>query len=137
MPKIHPEEVVAIEQRSRSRFQCTTCNRSFSRKFHLKRHEQTHTGELSFACPLCPCLFKRRDAMARHVDGHARRDTMHVDAGTRKHLPVAAACDACAILKIKCDERSPCNHCGRYGIDCTVSRVVKHPARRRARAGSA
>jgi hypothetical protein len=132
MPNAHLQEVTAIKGRSALRFQCTICNRSFNRKFHLKRHEQTHTGELSFACPLCPCLFNRRDAMARHVDGHARRDAMLLDTGNRKQLPVAAACDACAILKIKCDESSPCSHCRRYGIDCTVSRVGKHRARRRA-----
>jgi hypothetical protein len=132
MLNTNSQEVAVMEGRSALRFQCTICNRSFNRKFHLKRHEQTHTGELSFACPLCPCLFNRRDAMGRHVDGHARRDAMLLDTGNRKHLPVAAACDACAILKIKCDVNSPCSHCGRYGIECIVSRVGKHRARRRA-----
>lgn len=131
MAKTHLKEVEAIERHPSRRFRCSLCNRVFSRKFHLKRHEQIHTGELSFACPLSPCVFNRRDAMARHVDGHARRDELQLDTGRRKHLPVTAACDACAILKIKCDEGSPCNHCGLYGIDCTVSRVGKHRARRR------
>lgn len=45
---------------------CTTCDRSFARLEHLKRHERSHTKEKPFECPECSRCFARRDLLLRH-----------------------------------------------------------------------
>ncbi|KAG6980140.1 Respiration factor 2 [Fusarium oxysporum f. sp. conglutinans] len=45
---------------------CGTCQRSFARLEHLKRHERTHTKEKPFKCPECARCFPRRDLLKRH-----------------------------------------------------------------------
>jgi hypothetical protein len=45
---------------------CGTCQRSFARLEHLKRHERSHTKEKPFACPECTRCFARRDLLLRH-----------------------------------------------------------------------
>ncbi|TAQ84258.1 hypothetical protein B7494_g7413 [Chlorociboria aeruginascens] len=45
---------------------CATCERSFARLEHLKRHERSHTKEKPFECPECSRCFARRDLLLRH-----------------------------------------------------------------------
>ncbi|KAH8661181.1 hypothetical protein BGZ61DRAFT_432968 [Ilyonectria robusta] len=45
---------------------CGTCQRSFARLEHLKRHELTHTKEKPFECPVCKRRFARGDLLLRH-----------------------------------------------------------------------
>ncbi|CAK7266347.1 hypothetical protein SEPCBS57363_002050 [Sporothrix epigloea] len=45
---------------------CTTCQRSFARLEHLKRHERSHTKEKPFQCDYCIRCFARRDLLLRH-----------------------------------------------------------------------
>ncbi|KAM0561451.1 hypothetical protein ACHAPJ_003332 [Fusarium lateritium] len=45
---------------------CQTCQRSFARLEHLKRHERSHTKEKPFECPECARCFARRDLLLRH-----------------------------------------------------------------------
>uniref|UniRef100_A0A0D2YKK8 C2H2-type domain-containing protein n=1 Tax=Fusarium oxysporum (strain Fo5176) TaxID=660025 RepID=A0A0D2YKK8_FUSOF len=45
---------------------CGTCQRSFARLGHLKRHKLTHTKEKTFQCPECTRCFPRRDLLLRH-----------------------------------------------------------------------
>ncbi|KAI9683900.1 MAG: hypothetical protein M1829_004235 [Trizodia sp. TS-e1964] len=45
---------------------CGTCQRSFARLEHLKRHERSHTKEKPFECVECSRCFARRDLLLRH-----------------------------------------------------------------------
>ncbi|KAH6973990.1 hypothetical protein EDB80DRAFT_318697 [Ilyonectria destructans] len=45
---------------------CGTCQRSFARLEHLKRHKLTHTKEKPFECPVCKRRFARGDLLLRH-----------------------------------------------------------------------
>ena len=45
---------------------CGTCQKSFARIEHLKRHEWSHTREKPLDCPECARSFPRRDLLLRH-----------------------------------------------------------------------
>ncbi|RKP35754.1 hypothetical protein BJ085DRAFT_11726, partial [Dimargaris cristalligena] len=47
-------------------FGCPKCLKEFVRKYDLKRHMLTHTGEKSFVCEGCDKLFSRRDVLKSH-----------------------------------------------------------------------
>ncbi|KAK5102852.1 DNA-binding transcription factor adr1, partial [Lithohypha guttulata] len=49
-------------------FTCRICSRTFSRKSHLKQHQQRHVTELSRPlCSICGKDYGRRADLARHV----------------------------------------------------------------------
>ncbi|XP_058120629.1 zinc finger protein 467-like [Anopheles ziemanni] len=52
-------------------FGCTSCNKKFSRKDKLHRHERVHQRERqSFECPTCAAKFQRKGALASHLKIH-------------------------------------------------------------------
>ena len=53
------------------KFKCKVCSRSFSRLFHLQRHEYTHSGEKPFQCSLCGYSFARSDKLKEHEKAHS------------------------------------------------------------------
>ncbi|KAH7120460.1 uracil phosphoribosyltransferase-domain-containing protein [Dactylonectria macrodidyma] len=57
MPRGRPKSVIPL---------CRYCNKQFTRREHLRRHERTHTNERPFACD-CGQSFTRKDLLARHA----------------------------------------------------------------------
>ena len=54
-------------------FQCKTCNKCFNRAGNLKYHERIHTGEKPFQCKTCNKRFRDSSAMRKHERTHANK----------------------------------------------------------------
>ncbi|GFY43169.1 zinc finger protein 26 [Trichonephila inaurata madagascariensis] len=54
-----------------SRFKCTYCDSTFSRKETLKTHMNRHTGEKPFVCDLCPQKFSHPYSRYLHRKSHS------------------------------------------------------------------
>jgi hypothetical protein len=58
----------AIEQKTRRRFACETCGKSFSRANSLRQHvDSKHLG-MAFYCVNCGKTFRRRTKMLQHIE---------------------------------------------------------------------
>ena len=46
---------------------CTTCGKNFISGYVLRRHLKIHSGEKPFTCPTCDRTFSRKDHMKSHI----------------------------------------------------------------------
>ena len=51
-------------------FQCRICEKSFNRKYNLKKHERIHTGEFPFECQTCKKKFNQKHQLQAHERIH-------------------------------------------------------------------
>lgn len=54
-------------------FACPHCDRKFSRRSHLERHQSIHTARKPFTCPDCSKTFSRADNLTQHRTPHCKR----------------------------------------------------------------
>lgn len=114
-----------MEIATEKRFRCSTCQQSFTRNDHLKRHQLRHTGSKPYQCQFCQASFARSDSLRDHYTDCPARGERKIPAtnlgGRRRH-----ACSLCVSMKLRCDGNSPCNSCRRRKIDCSnVDDVVE------------
>ena len=66
------EELSGLEKGidNERRYACTICDRTFSRKDHLKKHMQHHTGNFSFNCEICQKGFSNSHHYKTHMMAH-------------------------------------------------------------------
>uniref|UniRef100_A0A6I8PN59 C2H2-type domain-containing protein n=1 Tax=Xenopus tropicalis TaxID=8364 RepID=A0A6I8PN59_XENTR len=51
-------------------FSCSVCGKGFKRAAHLERHKKTHTGEKPFTCTQCGKCFTRHTQLTAHTRLH-------------------------------------------------------------------
>ncbi|KAJ5819422.1 hypothetical protein N7474_005013 [Penicillium riverlandense] len=108
-------------------FQCSRCQRTFTRADHLSRHVRIHTQEKPFACLLCQKSFNRADMLKRHAC--LRRAAVNdkqleeLAASQTKNVRVSQACVTCAASKLKCSEEKPCERCKDREIVCQFQQI--------------
>ncbi len=59
-----------LKTRSKRRFACSQCGKSFLRKGHLHRHIRIHTGERPFICKQCGKGFNQKGNLKIHMSSH-------------------------------------------------------------------
>ncbi|KAI5463568.1 hypothetical protein BGZ63DRAFT_195533 [Mariannaea sp. PMI_226] len=110
-----------------ARLQCSTCEKTYARVSHLRRHEATHNNDRLITCPSCSKAFVRIDVARRHMrscveDG----DSIILPTARRGKKP--RACDRCSQGKVSCDLETPCSRCRVSGLSCSYLRVDAHAA---------
>ncbi|XP_058454281.1 zinc finger protein 287-like [Malaya genurostris] len=61
------------------KFVCTYCGKKFSRSFHLKLHENTHTKSIMFQCKFCKFKTTSRSGLLRHERIHTSEKPFKCD----------------------------------------------------------
>ena len=67
-------------------FKCTVCNKTFTNKGNLKRHERGMHSDAVFQCQECTKFFKRRDMLQRHAKTHALSERLPCPSCPRSFL---------------------------------------------------
>ena len=81
MKKFHPNQTIdkvteaqiqkinerINEKKNVKRFECMTCGITTARKYTLKIHEKTHSGEEPFQCDICSMKFSYSKSLEYHV----------------------------------------------------------------------
>ncbi|XP_002137946.4 zinc finger protein 568-like [Drosophila pseudoobscura] len=51
-------------------FECTYCEKKYTRKIHLDEHNRIHTGERPYGCLTCGKKFIRKYSLVKHIRAH-------------------------------------------------------------------
>lgn len=110
-------------------FNCEHCQKSFTRKEHLKRHLTSHTSLRQFSCSICSREFRRRrvhvtladvecysnqgsrDSLKRHMAIHGHQAAQSFAANSPGIKRTAKACLSCVRSKQRCIGDMPCERC--------------------------
>ncbi|KAL2850856.1 hypothetical protein BJX68DRAFT_73588 [Aspergillus pseudodeflectus] len=101
-------------------FRCSHCDKTYQRKAHLQRHEVTHTGQATSACPFCKKAFVKPEVARRHSKTCAIKYNQQA-APAAKAGRKRQSCDQCFSMKRACDKDSPCSRCRSLGQQCTYA----------------
>ncbi|KAE8343344.1 hypothetical protein BDV24DRAFT_172740 [Aspergillus arachidicola] len=96
---------------------CSFCNRQFSRREHLTRHQRSHVNERSYVCGSCGKRFNRCDLLNRHRKLNCSTVT-RVRRVQQPQTRNRSACDHCAKAKLRCSPSDPCSRCQKKNIPC-------------------
>ena len=68
--KSHGELRNHVKLHGPNKFKCTVCSKTFSRKYTLKIHEDTHNEECHFTCDICDKKLKSKNTLTIHMRLH-------------------------------------------------------------------
>ncbi|XP_076316523.1 uncharacterized protein LOC143228924 isoform X1 [Tachypleus tridentatus] len=58
----------SLSPSSKRHHQCNICLKNFTRRQHLKRHQEIHFQQrVYYQCEFCPCSYSRKDNLLVHV----------------------------------------------------------------------
>ncbi|PWN21814.1 hypothetical protein BCV69DRAFT_281739 [Microstroma glucosiphilum] len=106
-----------------ARWKCGQCGKTFTRRGHLKRHEENHFESRRYQCDFCNKSFARNDVMLRHRAVH--QPGLRVSDNSRSEAALKRArraCTQCSSVKMKCDGGQPCGRCSQKidgGFNCS------------------
>ncbi|KAH9488272.1 hypothetical protein Btru_063831 [Bulinus truncatus] len=101
---------------------CPTCGKYFRGKYHLRRHEMSHTETRPFVCELCNKCFKQKVHLNGHMTVHKRCKNNYSDNKTNNVLQTSK-CPG-RPRKIYTENELSCKKCGKYFK--TVYRLKRH-----------
>ena len=108
---------------------CHACQRQYSSKTTLKRHQNTHTRKEVYLCQSCGLRFYRLDLLRRHSRIHT---TLACGKGERDRQRICLACDRCRCCKLKCNGTLPCISCQKSNNLCNYSYRPARPSKQSA-----
>ena len=68
----------SFSQDTMKSFQCDTCNKSFTRKWILKRHISLHDGVRPYQCQVCDKTFTQKAHLVTHQRVHSRINPFYI-----------------------------------------------------------
>ena len=69
----HLEQLAKAVAAQVDSWQCDQCNKLFTKRKNLLRHQRTAHGEESHKCDVCGAKFARFDNLSRHKASHANK----------------------------------------------------------------
>lgn len=93
---------------------CTLCQREFTTKGSLHRHQQNHQRTREYACSVCNLSFLRQDLLTRHSRIH-QNEHLESQAG---RIRSRKACEPCRRARTKCNSSLPCERCETRNEEC-------------------
>nr|XP_061836082.1 zinc finger protein 260-like [Nerophis lumbriciformis]XP_061836083.1 zinc finger protein 260-like [Nerophis lumbriciformis] len=63
--------------RGQTRFSCSVCAKSFSRRSNFTQHMRTHKGEKPFSCSICGKRFSQKSHLPEHMTTHTGEKIFH------------------------------------------------------------
>jgi len=114
------EKLDALTERRSGIWHCLECGKTDDKRFHLRRHAETHLKGFSHSCPVCTKSFKTRANMKQHVFNSHKTEK----------LDLIGHCSPPKIKKVKENSRSnsnmfPCDMCSKNCPTKNALRVHK------------
>ncbi|XP_061880537.1 oocyte zinc finger protein XlCOF22-like isoform X2 [Entelurus aequoreus] len=81
--RTHTDNKHAISSKrvsGKTRFSCSVCAKSFSRRSNFTQHMRTHTGEKPFSCSICGKRFSQKSHLPEHMTTHTGEKIFHCSA---------------------------------------------------------
>lgn len=97
-------------------YSCQFCQRTFTTKGSLHRHQRNHENNGSFECFICGVSFRRRDLLTRHASIHGSDGEASLNRQRTR-----TACETCRQARVKCSGNVPCDRCNKKDMICTIA----------------
>ena len=107
--------------------QCKICQKCFTSKYNLARHNITHTGEKHFVCLICHKRFGRKETLQNHEAIHSdeRKFKCNICPDERRFKTKSALSKH---MVFHYEPKYPCSKCGKKFY--TPTHLKRHKERK-------